>query len=100
MDSNSKLGPTIIPNDPKEQSGNEKLLAKVVDENDLVVVNATDLCEGVITRHRKTVNSVEESVIDHFMMCRKMFQLVKKTIIDEAGKYQLTKYTNKTGNKN
>ena len=70
MDSNAKLGPKIIPNDPKEQSENGKLLEKVIAENDLVVVNGTELCNGVITRHRKTMNSLEESAIDHFIVCK------------------------------
>ena len=52
MDFNAKLGPKIITGDPKEQSENEKLLEKVIAENDLVVVNGTELCNGVITRHR------------------------------------------------
>ena len=49
MDANSKLGPDILKNDPKEESKNGKLLVKVIEENDLVVVNGTDLCDGVIT---------------------------------------------------
>ena len=55
MDANSKLGPGIIPGDPEEQSKNGKLLEKIINDNDLVVVNGTDLCKGVITRYRKTI---------------------------------------------
>ena len=82
MDSNAKLGPKIIPNDPKEQSENGKLLEKVIAENDLVVVNGTELCNGVITRHRKTMNSLEESAIDHFIVCKDFFKHVINMIID------------------
>ena len=58
LDANSKLGAKIIPGDPKEQSKNGELLEKVITENDLIVVNATDICSGVITRFRKTINGV------------------------------------------
>ena len=98
MDSNAKLGPRVIPGDPKEQSENGKLLEKVIVENDLIVVNSTELCSGTITRFRETINSIEQSVLDHFIVCRDFFKLVRNMIVDEAGKYSLTKYTNKTGN--
>ena len=98
MDSNAKLGPVIIPGDPKEQSENGKLLEKVVVENDLIVVNSTELCSGLITRHRKTINSIEESVLDHFIVCKDFFKQVISLKIDEAGKYSLTKFTNRAGN--
>ena len=92
MDSNAKLGPSII---PKPKSENGKLLERVITENDLIVVNASAICEGVITRYRKTINSVEEAVLDHFIVCREMFKLIRSMIIDEIGKYSLTKYKNK-----
>ena len=62
MDSNAKLGPTIIKGDPKPKSENGKLLENVISENDLIVVNASSICEGTITRYRKTINSEEESL--------------------------------------
>ena len=52
---------------------------------------------GVITRHRETINGIEESVLDHFIVCKDLFTLVLNMTIDEAGKYSLTKYTNRTG---
>ena len=99
MDSNAKLGSKIIPGDPKEKSENGKLLEKIVNENDLIVVNGTELCNGTITRHRKTINNIEESIIDHFIVCKDFFKLVVNMTVDEAGKYSLTKFTNKTGDK-
>ena len=71
LDANSKLGSKHVPGDPKEQTKNGKLLEKVIEDNDLIVVNGTDLCEGVITRFRKTINECEESVIDFFIVCRR-----------------------------
>ena len=62
MDSNAKLGPNYIPGDPQPMSCNGKSLIKIVEENNLIVVNGTSLCEGTITRYRETTNSIEESV--------------------------------------
>ena len=88
MDANSKLGPEMIPNDPKPITNNGKVLKAFVEENDLVVVNGSNLCQGVIIRYRKTVNSEEKSVIDFFVVCRKLFfqklknsQLMKNVIM-------------------
>ena len=69
MDANAKLGRAIVPGDPKEQSKNGEKLLAVIEENGLVVVNALDLCSGVITRSRETVRSKEESVLDYFIVC-------------------------------
>ena len=44
MDSNSKLGPHIVPDDPHPQSANGKLLEFVINENNLKVVNGSTLC--------------------------------------------------------
>ena len=97
MDSNAKLGPGFIPLDPKEQSDNGKLLATVILENNLVVVNGEELCKGAVTRYRETVNNIEESILDHFIVCREMFKVVTEMVIDEAGVYSLTKFANKSG---
>ena len=69
MDSNSKLGPGYIKDDPHYQSPNGKILAGIVDRHGLVVVNGLgDHCVGVITRKRVTKDSTEESVIDHVII--------------------------------
>ena len=69
----------------------------VITDNELIIVNASTLCKGLITRHRETINGVEESVLDHFLVCSDMFQLIRSMVIDEEGKFPLTKYANKTG---
>ena len=76
-----------------------KLLEEFVNENELIIVNASNLCEGVLTRFRKTVNQVEESVIDFFIVCPRFFKLIMKMKIDEERKFALTKYSTKVGNK-
>ena len=99
MDSNSKLGPKIIPGDPKPKSENGKLLENVINENDLIIVNASNKCEGLITRYRKTINNIEEAVLDHYIVCKEMYKYVSRMVVDENEAFALTKYTNKKGDK-
>ena len=63
----------------------------------MVLVNATDVCNGTITRQRKTLKKTETSVLDYFIVCRKLFEMIKEMIIDEDRKFVLTKYTSKKG---
>ena len=100
MDANAKLGAQVIKGDPKEKSKNGKLLENMVIENDLIVVNAMEICKGVVTRYRKTVNNEERSVLDYFIVCRRFFKIIKSMIVDEERIYSLMKYSGKTGNKN
>ena len=99
MDSNAKLGFEYIADDPKPMSENGKLLKQVIENNDLIVVNGSSICDGVITRFRKTINGEDKSVLDHFIVCQSFFNLIISMVIDEAGCYSLTKYTNKRGDK-
>ena len=62
-----------------------------------MLVNATDVCNGTITRQRKTLKKTETSVLDYFIVCRKLFEMIKEMIIDEDRKFVLTKYTSKKG---
>ena len=100
MDANSKLGPDIIKDDPKEQSRNGKLLEQIINENNLVVVNGTDLCEGVITRQRTTVHREEKSVLDFFIVCKSFFSLIKNMKVDEEKKYALCSFSTRNGETN
>ena len=100
MDANAKLGSAIIKGDPREQTRNGKLLEKVVADNDLVIVNAKNICKGVITRYRKTISSEEKSILDYFIVCKRFYSMVKSMIVDEERAFALTKYSGKTGNKN
>ena len=63
MDGNLWAGSQIIPNDPRQQNRNGKLFEEFLSRNShLCVVNALDLCEGVISRSRNS----EESILDFF----------------------------------
>ena len=86
LDANSKIGMENI-----------QLLMDIVSRNDLIVVNSTAKCSGVITRIRKTKHSEEKSVIDYFIVCRRFFELICSLEIDESRKYVLTKYSSRMG---
>ena len=91
MDANSKLGRQFIPGDPHSITPNGKLLALVIERQNLIVANGTAKCEGVITRRRVTQNRVEESVIDIVIISKDMEERLDDIEIDEARKHVLTR---------
>ena len=99
MDANSKLGKYVIEGDPHEMSENGKILQDIIGEEDLVVVNATEKCKGTITRFRNTKCKTEEAVLDYFIVCKRIFDLLIDMEIDESRNYVLTKYATKYGEK-
>ena len=62
-----------------------------------MVVNGTEVCDGVITRQRKTVDRNEESVLDFFIVCKNLFKLVKKMKVDEEKQYSLSSFSTRKG---
>ena len=71
----------------------------MLGRQNLILVNATDICYGVITRFRKTANRTEESVLDYFVVCQELYQNIVKMLIDEEREYVLSrfyKYKHKT----
>ena len=97
MDANAKVGSEIIENDPNLRSCNGTMLVELCERNNLIICNATQLCEGVITRQRDTVNCSEKSVIDYLILCEEMFSYLSSMKIDEARLYVLTKYSKVRG---
>ena len=92
MDSKSKLGPEIIPNDPHCQSGNGRVLSDIINRHGLVVANGlSDKCVGAITRKRVTKESTEESIIDHVLISEDLKNDLKSMHIDEERLNVLTK---------
>ena len=93
MDGNSKLGPDWIKGDPHEITANGKILAEILERQDLIVINGLNKkCFGTITRKRNTNKVKEESVIDFVIGCEEMVDMVASLVIDEERKYVLTKY--------
>ena len=99
MDANSKLGKQVIKGDPHEMSKNGKALQEIIISEDLIVINATEKCKGTITRFRKSKTRTEQSILDYFVVCRQMFNLIISMEIDEERNLVLTKYANRKGEK-
>ena len=91
MDANAKVGSEIIKSDPNPRSSSGELLIEMCERNNLIICNATDLCIGTITRQRITVNGIEKSIIDYFILCEEMFAYLSSMKIDEARLHVLTK---------
>ena len=79
MDANSKVGPQVIIGDPHPMSQNGELLLDFVQRNNLIICNASDLCEG----KRITINGIEESILDYFIICQEMYMFLLSMKIDE-----------------
>ena len=92
MDANAKVGCDIIKSDPHKLSSNGQLLLELIERQKLSILNANDLCEGVITRHRKTILVEEKSVIDYIIVCDFLLEHFQRMIIDDERNYVLTKY--------
>ena len=64
MDANGKVENTCIQGDPNNMSANGRLLVDLIRRENLVLVNSSPVCSGVITRHRVTQEKVEKSILD------------------------------------
>ena len=51
-----------------------------------------DFCKGIITRRRRTVKGLEESVIDYLILSEDMFEHMVEMIVDEGRIYSIAKY--------
>ena len=58
----------------------------------MIVVNALELCKGVVTRSRKTVVGTEEAVLDFFLVCRRMKPFLTKMVVDEIGDTKIARF--------
>ena len=94
MDSNSHLGPNLIKDDVNPQNKNGKMCEEFLERNPhLELVNAKDICEGNITRIRKTSKGVERSILDIFIVCDKVAPFVTKMMIDEKRSKVLSNFS-------
>ena len=92
MDANAWLGGNIIPGDPNVlANSNGKLFQSfLLRNNNISLVNAMPLCQGVITRQRVTNILNEKSAIDVFLVCERLLPFVRKLVIDENQDNPLT----------
>ena len=96
MDGNLWCGPNLIKGDPNIQNQNGKLFQLFLENYPhLTIVNSLDICEGTLTRVRKTVNREEKSILDFFIICDKILPYVKKMVVDEKKEYILSSYQKK-----
>ena len=96
-DANATLGPEIIPHDPHSITSNGKLLRDLLFRQKLFCLNAHQLCEGLITRHRKTKLGDEKAILDYVIMCKGLAGYVERMVIDEKRENILTKYLSSKG---
>ena len=57
----------------------------------LIVGNSLKQCEGIVTRKRVTINSIEESIIDFVILSEDLLTEVKSIKIDDEREHVLTK---------
>ena len=93
FDGNLWAGKNIIPGDPRLQNRNGKMFQNFLERHPhLTVVNSLKLCEGLITRSRLRNGKLEESVLDFFVICNRVFPFLTKMVIDESKCHILTNY--------
>ena len=98
LDGNLWAGPELIPGDPNLANRNGRLFKEFLSRNpDLIIVNSLSICQGLITRQRQTVKKLEKSVLDFFVVCRRVLQFIKKMTIDENRDFGLTNFNSKRG---
>ena len=91
MDSNAHLGKNIIKEDPHEQNSNGKMFLDFMERMPhLTIVNTLELCEGSITRMRKSSRGLEESILDFFVVCQQILPFITKMTIDDKRENALT----------
>ena len=94
MDGNCHLGKDILKEDPNEQHINGKLFCEFLERMPhLTVINTLALCEGSITRMRKTTRGVEKSILDLFVTSQLVLPFITRMVIDEKREHALTNYS-------
>ena len=79
--------------DLKVQNQNGKKFEHFLTKNpNLSVVNALSMCEGTFTRVVTTKAGTSKTILDFFVVCKKILPHVTKMKIDESGATSLTKY--------
>ena len=90
FDANVHVGGQVIAGCLDAQDWAGKLLVELIEDEDLVLVNATDICEGVITR--VDPRSGKGSTIDLVICNSAMMECIKGMTIDEDGRHKPASY--------
>ena len=100
IDGNLHAGSKLLKNDPNPQNQNGKLFMQFLQRNKtLSVVNAMNICEGLITRQRLLETRSEKAVLDFFIVNEKLNPFLKRMIVDEKRNYSLGNYAQIKKNK-
>ena len=83
MDGNAKIG--LL---GENVNRNGKLLLKLIDETDLILMNKSVKCKGTITR-KNTKNENEFSAIDFVLCTRSVEKWIDQLLIDEEEMYKI-----------
>ena len=71
FDGNAWAWPDIIKGDPHKQNKNGTLLANFLIRNsNMHLLNASSICQGLVTQSRKVGGRNEISAIDFVIVCR------------------------------
>ena len=97
MDANAEVGKHVIVDDPNNVSENGKTMLELINRQNLKIFNASPKCSGVVTRHRETVDRVEESVIDYILGSEDLEDLLEEMIVDDKREHVLTKFATTKG---
>ena len=97
MNANAKLGSNYITHDSHAISDNGKLLRDLLQRQNLTCLNSHELCEGTITRHRKTILGDEKAVLDFMIACDQLTPYLERMVVDEKRVNILTKYATSKG---
>ena len=89
---NAWLGGKIIPQDVNVQNRNGILFEHFLNENKLTCVNSLPLTQGLITRRRKYLSDIKESIIDFYVVCESVLPYVTSMKIDNCKTHRLTNY--------
>ena len=93
MDSNAHLDKDVIEGDPNPQNSNGKLFCDFLERlPHLSIINTLPLCDGSITRMRKTTRGLEKSILDVFVTCHRILPYITKMTVDENRKLALTNF--------
>ena len=96
MDGNLHCGEGIIKGDPNNMNNNGKLFEVFLKNNPaLSLLNASEKCEGLLSRERIKNNKTEEAILDFTLVSDCIEPYFKKMVIDEERQYPLTSYVNK-----
>ena len=95
MDGNLHCGSDIIKNDPNKINANGRLFSTFLKINPVNLLNASNRCQGSITRERVKERKIEQAILDYVLVCDKIYEYFSDMIIDEDRTYALTSYQNK-----